>query len=107
MKDASRAIVENAIEVLVAVAVRLGVLDNHVKIGQLIVLGQIKSVQDAFNAFAVEKRGDGVPREPRSGGDGVRNEVAPAAQLHPQIGDMEGAATFILKLAVLDDGVFT
>ena len=44
--------IEDAIEILVAVAVGLGVLHHHVVIRQLLALGQVEPVEDAFHALA-------------------------------------------------------
>src|SRR5438105_14888786 len=53
MKHAPGAVVEDAIEILVAVAMRFGVLDDHVVVGQLVVLGELEAVQDAVDGFDV------------------------------------------------------
>jgi len=63
VKDALGASVEDTIIILVAVAMGLGVLDDHMVIGQLFFSGQIKTVQDTLDAFGCEPRADTISRQ--------------------------------------------
>ena len=56
VEDALGFVVEDAVEILVAGAMRLGVFDDHVVIGQLLAAREVKAVEDALQALAREVR---------------------------------------------------
>ena len=60
VEDAARALVEHALEQLVARGVGLGVVDPHVKVGELAATHQIEAVERHLRAFAGERRLDVV-----------------------------------------------
>ena len=66
VKNALRFVVEDAVEIFVAGAMRLRVLDDHVMIGQLFVAREVKAVQNAFQAFAGELGANVVARKLRA-----------------------------------------
>ena len=106
MENALGAPLQNAIVIFMAVAVRLGVFDDHVVIGKLFAPGQVKPVQHAFNALRSQGRADGVAGKPGAGGDGMGNPIATAAQLRVNRRDVKGTWTFILKFAMFDHRAF-
>ena len=106
MKDALGAAVEDAVVIFVAVAAGLGVLNDHVMVGELLVAREVKAVQDALDAFIGKAGADIVARKLGAGGDGMGDEIAVAAQVDVNGGDVIGCGVFVLELAVLDDGVF-
>ena len=69
VKNALRFVVQNAIEILVARAMRLRVFDDHVVIGELFAFRQVKAVQYTFEPFTGEVGPNIVSREPRAQGD--------------------------------------
>ena len=101
MKNAFRAAIENAVEIFVAVAMRLRVFDDHVMIGKLVALREIKPVEHALDTFAREVRADIVPRKFRAGGNRMRNEIRAAAKMRVQRRHVKRFVALVLKLAVL------
>src|SRR5262245_21881057 len=69
VEDAFGAVIQNAIVILVAVAIRAGMLNEHVMIGELIILGQIQAIQNTLNALARQDGVDVVARELCTGRD--------------------------------------
>ena len=66
VEDALRFVVEDAVEILVAGAMRLGVLDDHVVIGELFAAREVKAVENALQALAGEVGVDVVARKLRA-----------------------------------------
>ena len=54
VKNALRFVIENAVEIFMAGAMRLGVFDDHVMVGELVATRQVKPVQNTFQPFARE-----------------------------------------------------
>ena len=81
VEDALRFVVEDAVEIFVAGAMRLGVLDDHVVVGQLFAAREVKAVEDALQAFAGEVGADVVARKLRAERERVDVHVAGAAEL--------------------------
>ena len=52
MENAFGAIIQNPVEVFVAVTMRFGVIHDHEMVSQLIVLRDIEPVQDALDVLA-------------------------------------------------------
>ncbi len=105
MKDAPRFVVEDAVEILVAGAMRLGVLDDHVMIGQLLAAREVKAVEDALQPFARELGANVRSREFCAERKRMDDDVARAAELRRDRGDVKRMLAFVLKLHVLNDGV--
>ena len=80
MENALRFVIEDAVEILVAGAMRLRVLDNHVMVGELFAAREVKAVQNAFQPFAGEFGADVVARQLRAEREGMDVHVAGAAQ---------------------------
>ena len=80
VENALRFVVEDAVEILVAGAMRLRVLDNHVMIGQLLAAREVKAVQNAFQAFAGEFGADVVARKLRAERERMDVHIAGAAK---------------------------
>ena len=51
VKDTARLVIKYAVEIFVAVAVRCGVLDNHVVIGQLLPAQHVQPIENTLNAW--------------------------------------------------------
>jgi len=60
VEDALRFAGEDAVEILVTRAVRLGVVHNHVMVGKLVAVRDIHAVEDGLDAFTVERGADVV-----------------------------------------------
>ena len=86
-------------------AARLGVLDDHVMVGELFASREVEAVEDAFQAFAGEVGVDIGARQLRPERDRVGDDVAGAAELRRDRGDVKRPLALILQLQVLDDGV--
>ena len=56
-------VIQDAVEILVARAVRLGMFDDHVMIRQLLATREVKPVENAFQAFACKLCADVVARK--------------------------------------------
>ena len=52
MKNALGTAIQNAVVILVTVTMRLGVLDNHMMVGQLVAARQVQAVQNALDPLA-------------------------------------------------------
>src|ERR1041385_4574993 len=81
---------------------RRGVFDDHVMIGELFPPREVKSVENALQAFAHEFGADVVARKSRSDRKRMDVRIAPAAQLGVQRADMKRALALILKRQVLN-----
>ncbi len=101
VENALRTPVQDAVVIFVAVAMRFGVLDDHVVVRQLVVPRQVKPVQHAFHAFVRQAGADVVARKPRAGGDGMRDEIAVPAQMRVDRRDVKRLRAFVLELAML------
>ena len=66
VEDTARFVVEYAVEIFMAGAVGLGVLHDHVMIGQLFAMCQVKTIEDALQALTRKPGSDVVPRELRA-----------------------------------------
>jgi len=105
VKDALRFVIEDAVEIFVAGATRLGVLDNHVMVGELLATGQIKAVENTGQPFAREFGADVGARELRAERKGMDAHVARAAKLRGNRCQMKRGVGFVLKFHVLQHGV--
>ena len=81
---------------------RLGVLDDHVMVRELIVLGQVKAIENALHAFAARSvrmllRDSRAPRAKE-----CAMKLLFRAQLRVEGRQVKGRRAFVLKLAVLD-----
>ena len=92
---------EDAVEVFVAGAVRLRVLDEHVVVGQLLALGQVEPVQNALEPFAGELHVNVVPRQSRPEGERVGLGATPPSELSVQRGDVKRFLALALELHML------
>ena len=101
MEHALGAPIEDAVIVLVAVAVRLRVLDHHVMVRQLVSACEIKPVKNALDPFAAQVRADVVAGQPSARGDRVRDEIAAPAQLRAHARNVKCSRALVLELAVL------
>ena len=104
MEDPFGFAVENTVEILMAIAVRLGVLDDHVMVRELITPSHIQTVEQAFHTFARQHHADVVSGDPAPQGDRMGSEVRALPEMRVNRGQMERAEAFILELAMLDDG---
>ena len=84
---------------------RLGVLDNHVMIGQLLAAREVKAVENAFQPFAGEFGADVVARQFCAEREGMDAHVAGAAEFAGDGRDVKGVRRLVLKFHVLDRGV--
>ena len=102
MEDAPRTIIENAVEIFVAGALRRGVLHDHVMVGELLPFGEVKPVQNALQPVAREVRVNGVPGQPRAQRErvGVHPAAPPELAVHRR--HVERLTALVLKLHVLD-----
>src|SRR4051812_41151539 len=89
VKDSFGIPIENAVEILVRVAVRACVLDKHPMVSQLMIFGQVKPIEYAFNSRSIQGRMYVVPRQQCSEGDGMRNEVCASSQVCVQGRDVK------------------
>jgi hypothetical protein len=105
VKNALRFVIEDAVEILVAGAMRLRVLDNHVMVGQLFAARQVKSVENAFQAFAREVRADVGARQLRAERKRMDAHVARAAKISGNGRQMKRVGGFVLKFHVFQRGV--
>jgi len=81
------------------------VIDYHVVIGELFAAREIKPVEDALQAFAGEMGVNVRAGEFRAERDRVGEDVAGAAEVCRERGDVKRLLAFILKLEVFDDRV--
>ena len=102
MKNPPRLVVEDAVEIFVAVAVRRGVLDDHVVIGQLLAAQHVQPVKHALDARLGQAHAQVVARQPRAKRDRVERILCVAAQLRVQRRQVKRPVRLILKLDVLD-----
>ncbi len=86
---------------------RLRVLDNHVMVGKLLVLRQVKSVQNTFETFAREFRANVRARQFCAKREGMNGHIARAAKFAGDGRDVKCRCRFVLKLDVFDTGIFT
>src|SRR5690348_10786452 len=63
MKHTLRAIIQNAIVILMTAAVWLRVFNDHVMVGQLLRLGQVEPIENALEAFAGQNSPNVIARE--------------------------------------------
>ena len=102
VEHALAAIVEDALVELVALAVRLGVIDGRVVVHQPIAVDQVEPVHRAVDAFAVEHRVDVVAHQPAAERDVLGGEHRGARQVQMRAGDVIRREALALHAAVLD-----
>ncbi len=84
---------------------RLGVLDAHVVVDQLLALDHVEAVERRLATLAVEDRDDVVAHDCAAPGDRVGREVRVAVLPDRQCRHLVGVERFALQLVVVDHGV--
>ena len=102
MKHTLRFVIEDAIEIFVTRAMRLRVLHNHVMIRELLILGQVKTVQNALEPFSRQLGANVIARKLRADRKRMHVHMTGAAEFPLDRRDVIRLRGFILKLDVLD-----
>src|SRR5689334_5165802 len=105
MEDAPGTIIENAIIILVAGAIRLRVLDDHMMIGQLVAPGEIQTIKRALDSFAGEGSATVISRKTRARSNRMRDRASMAPHSHVDGRHMQCVDAFSLELAMLHDRI--
>jgi len=107
VKNAPRFVVKDAVEIFVAGAMRLGMLDNHVMVGELLVACEIKPVQNALEPFACQFGADIIARKFCAEREGMDVHIAGAAKFTGDGRHVKGVGRFVLQFDVLDGRIVT
>ena len=90
VKDAVGLAVEDALVQLMAIAMRLGVVDDGEAVDVLLVAAQVETVDRRLGAFAIEADSHLVANQSAAQGEIRRREISPAIEKHLRIRDVKG-----------------
>ena len=102
MENALGFVVQDAVEIFVARAMRLRVFDDHMMVGELFIFREVKPIENAFQTFAREIGADVVARNLCAQGDGVDTDIARAAKLARDGRDVICVGRFVLQFDMFD-----
>ena len=105
VEGAARAPVEDPLVVLLAPAVRPGVVDERVVVDLLLAAGEEEAVERRAGAVAVEPDGQLVPHEPAAHREDVAEELRAGAEVRLGRADVERLRRLLLERRVVEVGV--
>ena len=101
VEDRPRLAVENALVKLMTGAVRLPVIDHRMRVGVLVAVNHVKSINPAFRPFMIHHNVDGVARKRGAQIDCRRVVTRVRSQFGISSSDVKGARALALHFEVL------